>query len=215
LNRLLSLRRDLIWRQELIQGIGLAPESTILDLAAGTLDVSLEIIRQKPDSRVIAADFSLAMLLKGKKKMNVDQAAGAIAPVAADAYALPFPESKFDAITIAFGIRNLPDREAALQEMYRLLRPGGIAAILEFIPPEKGWLQSLYKLYLNLALPIIGRLFSQHAFAYSYLAESINKFPTANTFSQQMQEAGFRQIRHQLLTFGVVCLFYGQKPEEG
>jgi demethylmenaquinone methyltransferase/2-methoxy-6-polyprenyl-1,4-benzoquinol methylase len=154
------------------------------------------------------------MLLKGKEKLQVKNAAGTIMPVVADAYALPFPESKFDAITIAFGIRNLPDREAALQEMYRLLRPGGIAAILEFIPPETGWLQNLYKLYLNLALPVIGRIFSQHAFAYSYLAESINKFPTASAFGQQMQAAGFRQIRYQVLTFGVVCLFYGQKPED-
>jgi demethylmenaquinone methyltransferase/2-methoxy-6-polyprenyl-1,4-benzoquinol methylase len=211
---LLSLRRDVVWRQELVKGIGLAPQATVLDLAAGTLDVSLEFVRQKPSSQVMAADFSLAMLLKGKKKLNTRRAASKILPVAADAYALPFTEARFDAVTIAFGIRNLPDRITALREMHRVLRPGGMVAILEFIPPEHGWLQNLYKLYLNRLLPLVGRIFSQHTFAYSYLAESIVNFPKAEAFCRQMQEAGFRQVRHRALTFGVVCLFYGQKPRE-
>ena len=121
LNRLLSLRRDVIWRQELVEGLGLAPQATVLDLAAGTLDVSLEIISQKPDSQVAAADFSLAMLFKGKEKLQVARADNSIFPVAADAYALPFTEARFDAVTIAFGIRNLPDRITALKEMHRVL----------------------------------------------------------------------------------------------
>jgi len=211
LNRLLSLRRDVVWRQELVQGIGLAPEALILDLAAGTLDVSLEITRQQPGSRVVAADFSLAMLLKGMEKLRTVRAENRIFPMAADAYALPFTEARFDAVTIAFGIRNLPDRVNALKEMHRVLRPGGIGAILEFIPPESGWLQNVYKLYLNRLLPLVGRIFSQHTFAYSYLAESINNFPTAEAFCQQMQAAGFRQVRRRQLTFGVACLFYGEK----
>ncbi len=214
LNRLLSLRRDVVWRQELVQGLGLLPEAHVLDLAAGTLDVSLEIIRQQPSSLVAAADFSLAMLLQGKEKLGAARAENSIFPLAADAYALPFAAARFDAVTIAFGIRNLPDRLTALREMHRVLRPGGMAAILEFIPPESGRLQNVYKIYLNQLLPLVGRIFSQHAFAYSYLAESINNFPTANTFSQQMQEAGFQQVRRRLLTFGVACLFYGQKPGE-
>lgn len=212
LNRLLSLRRDVIWRQELVKGIGLAPNSVVLDLAAGTLDVSLEIIRQRPASRVIAADFSLAMLLKGKKKLPVAGTAGVIFPIAADAFCLPFPQSQFEAITIAFGIRNLPDRVTALREMFRVLRPGGAVAILEFIPPASGFLQNLYKLYLNGMLPLVGRVFSQHAFAYRYLAESIQSFPPATFFCRQIQEAGFQEVRYQVLTFGVVCLFYGRKP---
>jgi demethylmenaquinone methyltransferase/2-methoxy-6-polyprenyl-1,4-benzoquinol methylase len=162
---------------------------------------------------VVAADFSLTMLEKGKEKLPADQAGVTIYPVAADAYTLPFPESRFDAVTIAFGIRNLPDRVAALREMYRVLRPGGIAAILEFIPPESGWLQNLYTLYLNGVLPVVGRVFSQHAFAYSYLAESIHAFPTAGAFGQLMGEAGFCRVRYRVLTFGVVALFYGRKPD--
>ena len=211
LNHLLSLQRDVAWRQELVQGLHLGPRSMVLDLAAGTLDVSLEIVRQRPDSVVAAADFSLAMLAKGKEKLTPGAAARSILPVAADAYALPFPAAHFDALTIAFGIRNLPDRLAGLREMHRVLRPGGTVGILEFIPPDKSWLQNLYKLYLNGVLPIIGRLFSQHAFAYSYLAESINQFPKAEEFCGYMAEAGFSRVRYRVLTFGIVCLFYGEK----
>jgi demethylmenaquinone methyltransferase/2-methoxy-6-polyprenyl-1,4-benzoquinol methylase len=211
MNRLLSLRRDIIWRRELVRGLDLPPGALILDLAAGTLDVSLEILRQQPDSQVVAADFSLAMLFKGKEKLKGSRTAGKILPVAADAYGLPFGEAQFDAITIAFGIRNLPDRVAALKEMHRVLKPGGIVAILEFIPPESGWLQNFYKIYLNGLLPLVGRLFSKHTFAYSYLAESINTFPTAEAFGRQMQVAGFGEVRKRLLTFGVAYLFYGEK----
>jgi demethylmenaquinone methyltransferase/2-methoxy-6-polyprenyl-1,4-benzoquinol methylase len=211
LNHLLSLQRDVVWRQELVQGLQLGPGSTVLDLAAGTLDVSLEIVRQRPDSVVAAADFSLAMLAKGKEKLTSGPGAGSILPVAADAYALPFPAAHFDALTIAFGIRNVPDRLTALREMHRVLRPGGIVGILEFIPPDKGWLQNLYKLYLNGVLPIIGRIFSQHAFAYSYLAESINQFPKAGEFCRYLAEAGFDRVQSRVLTFGIVGLFYGEK----
>jgi demethylmenaquinone methyltransferase/2-methoxy-6-polyprenyl-1,4-benzoquinol methylase len=153
------------------------------------------------------------MLLQGKEKLRLGEGAGKILPVAADAFALPFPGAEFEAVTIAFGIRNLPDRLAALREMYRVLRPKGVLAVLEFIPPARGWLQNTYKLYLNFVLPLIGRVFSQHTFAYSYLAESINKFPTARAFCQEMEKAGFGRVRFKVLTFGIVCLFYGQKIE--
>lgn len=211
LNHLLSLRRDVIWRQQLVRGLHLAPRAVLLDLAAGTLDVSLEIIRQIPGSRVTAADFSLPMLQQGREKLPAVGTAARILPVAADALALPFPDAGFDAVTIAFGVRNLPDRPAALQEMHRVLRPGGQVGILEFIPPDRGWLQNLYKIYLNLMLPVIGRVFSQHAFAYRYLADSITNFPSAREFSRQLEEAGFRQVQYRILTFGVVSLFFGRK----
>jgi demethylmenaquinone methyltransferase/2-methoxy-6-polyprenyl-1,4-benzoquinol methylase len=211
LNRLLSLRRDVFWRQELVRGIGLARDARVLDLAAGTLDVSLEINRQRPSGRVAAADFSLAMLRQGKEKLKSGRAESSILPVAADAFALPFGQGRFDAVTIAFGIRNLPDRAAALGEMHRVLKPGGVLAILEFIPPESGWRQNLYKIYLNRLLPAVGRLFSQHSFAYSYLAESINAFPTAGAFCREMQAAGFAEVRQRALTFGVAYLFFGRK----
>ncbi len=211
LNRLLSLRRDVVWRRELVHGIGLPHKAIMLDLAAGTLDVSLELIRQHPQAQVVAADFSVAMLRQGREKLRSSRGASCIWPVAADAYALPFGSDRFDALTIAFGIRNLPNRVAALQEIHRVLKPGGTLAILEFVPPESGLLQTCYKLYLNGVLPLIGRLFSQHAFAYRYLAESIAAFPTAGVFGRELEAAGFGEVRRKVLTFGVAYLFFGKK----
>ncbi len=213
LNRCLSLRRDVYWRRALVQGLRLPRRPLVLDLAAGTLDVSLEIVRQHPQARVLAVDFSLPMLQQGREKLLARQQGG-IVPVAGDAYALPFPDRTFDALTMAFGIRNLPDHLLALQEISRLLKPGGMVAILEFVPPSGGLPARLYENYLTRLLPLVGRLFSRHSFAYSYLAESILHFPTAPVFAQLIEEAGFQEVRWQTLTMGIVSLFYGVRGEE-
>lgn len=212
LNRSLSLGQDVYWRRALVQGLRLPPRPLVLDLAAGTLDVSLEIVRQHPQARVVAADFSLPMLLKGREKLTARGRPG-IVPVAADALALPFADRTFAALTIAFGVRNLPDHAAALREMQRVLKPGGMVAILEFVPPTRGLLAGVYALYLTRLLPLVGRLFSRHSFAYSYLAESILNFPTAPAFAQFMAAAGFQNVHWQTLTMGIVGLFYGVKDE--
>ena len=166
---------------------------------------------KSPAARSAAADFSLAMLCRGKEKLKGGEKLRAIScqwrrtpmpcplgrPVSTP---LPLPSVSATCRT-DYGFKgNAPG-----------LRPGGMVAILEFIPPESGWLQNLYKLYLNRLLPLVGRIFSHHTFAYSYLAESISNFPTAEAFCRQMQEAGFRQVQMRALTFGVVCLFYGEK----
>ncbi len=210
LNRGLSLGRDIYWRRELVRGLSLPPGALVLDVAAGTLDVSLEVVRQFPDTRVLAADFSLPMLLRGQQKLRASRRRG-IFPVAADANALPFPAASVDALTIAFGIRNLPDHRRALEEMHRVLRPGGTLAILEFVPPTRGCLARLYELYLTRLLPLVGRRLSRHAYAYSYLAASILSFPPAPAFARLLQESGFQQVRWHLLTLGIVGLFYGEK----
>lgn len=210
LNRLLSLRRDVYWRRELGRGCRLVPGTLVLDLAAGTLDVARELVRQVPGVRVVAVDFSLPMLMWGWEKLT-SRERQQIQPVAADAYQLPFPDGTFGALTIAFGLRNLPDRAAALAEMRRVLRPGGLLAILEFAPPSRGWRLRLYRLYLNLLLPLIGRLLSRHAFAYRYLAESIGVFPPPPSLAAELQEAGFAAVSWRPLTAGIVSLFYGRR----
>mgnify|MGYP005852423369 CR=1 FL=1 len=208
LNRSLSLGRDVFWRRALVQGLRLPPQPLVLDLAAGTLDVSLEIVRQHPQARVMAVDFSLPMLQRGREKL-LAQPQSAMVPVVGDAYALPFPAGTFDALTIAFGVRNLPDHPRALEEMRRVLKPGGMLAILEFVPPAGGLLASLYATYLTRLLPLLGRLFSRHAFAYSYLAESILHFPPAPAFGRLLAAAGFQDVHWRNLTMGIVGLFYG------
>ncbi len=212
LNRLLSLRRDVWWRRALVRGLSLPPGFLVLDLAAGTLDVALELARHHPRGRLIAADFSLPMLLQGRAKLARDPAGGRIFPLAADALRLPFPTGRFDAVTIAFGVRNLADRAAGLAEILRVLAPGGTLAVLEFTPPEAGWRLRLYRLYLQRILPAVGNLCARHAFAYSYLASSIAHFPSAGRFCRELEAAGFRDVDRQSLTGGIAYAFFAHKP---
>ncbi|MFP3868224.1 MAG: ubiquinone/menaquinone biosynthesis methyltransferase [Desulfobacteraceae bacterium] len=212
LNRLLSLRRDVGWRRSLVRGLNLPPSPRVLDLAAGTLDVALELTRCCGPGQFVAVDFSLAMLRQGQAKLAASPTPVSIRLIAADAYALPFRDEQFDAVTMAFGIRNLLDRPAALQEIRRILQPGGKIAILEFVPPQTGYFLVLYRFYLHNILPLLARLLSPLGFAYRYLVESIGNFPSAPEFGQQLQQAGFEGVQSQPLTRGVAYLFYGRKP---
>lgn len=212
LNRVLSLRRDVWWRRFLVRGLSLPEAPRVLDLAAGTLDVTLELAQQFPRGNFVAVDFSLSMLRRGQEKLAAQSYPWSVAVTAADAYRLPFGNDRFDAVTMAFGIRNLLDHPAALAEIKRILKPGGIVAILEFVPPGEGWLQALYRLYLRNILPLLGRLLSQHAFAYRYLVESVGAFLTAADFCQQLRQAGYLQVVSYPLTRGIAYLFYGRKP---
>ncbi|MDD3582176.1 MAG: ubiquinone/menaquinone biosynthesis methyltransferase [Desulfobacca sp.] len=211
LNRILSLRRDVGWRRALVQGLALSASPGVLDLAAGTLDVALELAGRFPHGRIVAVDFSLAMLRQGQAKITDRPQPVPLSLIAADAYALPFPDNQFDAVTMAFGIRNLLDRAAALMEIQRVLAPGGQLAILEFVPPQTGYFLLVYRFYLYHLLPWLGRLLSPRGFAYRYLAESIGAFPSASEFSRELQDTGFEQVRIQALTGGVAYLFYGRK----
>ncbi|OPX19962.1 MAG: hypothetical protein BZ151_06495 [Desulfobacca sp. 4484_104] len=212
LNRILSLRRDVGWRRALVQGLGLPASPRVLDLAAGTLDVALEVARSFPHGQIVAVDFSLAMLRQGQAKITACPTPVAVSLVAADAYALPFPDNQFDAVTMAFGIRNLLDRAAALMEIRRVLAPDGQLAILEFVPPQSGYFLRAYRFYLHYLLPWLGRRLSPLGFAYRYLVESIGAFPSASEFGRELHAAGFEQVEIQALTWGVAYLFYGRKP---
>jgi len=212
LNRILSLRRDVGWRRSLVQGLNLPPSPRVLDLAAGTLDVALELARCQPSAQIVAVDFSLPMLRQGQAKLAVYHGRAPIMLIAADAYALPLADERFDAVTMAFGIRNFLDRAAALVEIQRVLAPGGQLALLEFVPPQTGYFLRLYRFYLHHLLPWLGRLLSPRGFAYRYLAESIGAFPSASEFGRELQQAGFEQVASQALTGGVAYRFYGRKP---
>jgi demethylmenaquinone methyltransferase/2-methoxy-6-polyprenyl-1,4-benzoquinol methylase len=211
LNRLLSLRRDVVWRRQLVAGLPSWPSPTLLDLAAGTLDVSLELSRRFPRGRLVAADFSQAMLQRGQEKWHRQPNPGSLSLAAADAFALPFPNATFDGLTLAFGIRNMEPRKLALQETCRVLKPGGWLAILEFGPPVAKPLKLLYYLYLNFLLPPLGRWFSRHGKAYQYLAASIQAFPAPTAFGQELQYAGFNPSPPLPLSGGIAWVYYAQK----
>ncbi|MBT3178575.1 MAG: bifunctional demethylmenaquinone methyltransferase/2-methoxy-6-polyprenyl-1,4-benzoquinol methylase UbiE [Desulfobacula sp.] len=212
LNRLLSMGQDIIWRTQMVKAANLAKNSRVLDVACGTCDVALEVNSQlKGHSQIFGLDFSFGMLRLGKQKLIKKQNSN-IALLNADALNLPFNQQVFDAVFIAFGIRNIIDRQRAITSFFNVLNNGGRVAVLELTTPEKGILRSLYLLYFQKILPIIGSFFSKHNNAYTYLPESVLKFPNPVEFSKIMKKAGFENIRFKPMTFGIVTLFIGIKP---
>jgi demethylmenaquinone methyltransferase/2-methoxy-6-polyprenyl-1,4-benzoquinol methylase len=213
LNRLLSLRRDLFWRRVLVRQLQLTPGAVVLDMACGTADVALEIARQAGNIGVIGADFAPNMLRLARDKIehNPTRNQTTVALTAADAFRLPFRPNQFNVITMAFGIRNIQDKTGVLQTFYKHLKPGGQLAILELATPERGLLRQLYLTYFNRLLPLLGKLFSKHTYAYTYLPESVAKFPNAVKFSNMMRLAGYKNIRYRKMTMGIAVVFIGEK----
>lgn len=211
LNRLLSMGLDQGWRKCLADAV--LPEASegkrVLDLAAGTLDVTLAVRKRHPAIQVLSMDFCPPMLVHGQKKLS-DADRDFVLSVGADARALPLPDACVDGITMAFGIRNISPRSASFKEMARVLKPKGRACILEFgTGKNRIWL-GLYNFYLKRVLPLIGRL-SGDADAYKYLARTIIEFPAADALSDEMRAAGFGRIYHIPLCSGIVCLHVAEK----
>lgn len=207
LNTFLSFGQDRRWRSHLAAAVPQGP-TRVLDLAAGTLDVSLAVQKRNPHAEVLAMDFCLPMLLRGRGKINPSSP---ISLSVADALALPLSAECANCITMAFGIRNIRPREAAFAEMFRVLKPGGRACILEFASGKNVIMGGLYNFYLRYLLPLIGRIFSGRGGAYQYLAESIFSFPDALALEDEMRRAGFSSVRHFTLTFGIVCVHIAEK----
>jgi demethylmenaquinone methyltransferase / 2-methoxy-6-polyprenyl-1,4-benzoquinol methylase len=208
LNRLLSLRRDVVWRQVLVQRLQLGANATVLDVACGTADVALEIVRQFPDARVTGVDFAPQMLRLARPKIK----AAPIVLAAADAFDMPFKPGGFNALTIAFGIRNIQNKTGVLKQFWDHLKPGGRLAILELITPTREPARSAYLFYFNRLLPVVGRFFSKHSYAYTYLPDSVAKFPPADEFMHLMRQCGFVHLRYRKLTMGIAAIFIGDKP---
>ncbi len=213
LNTVLSCGLDRWWRKRLVQEVRLGTTGKVLDLAAGTMDLSLAIRKRYPEVAVPALDFCPPMLLQGRKKLTQGNEYK-VWPVAADAKRLPLPAQSVDCITIGFGIRNVLPRSEAFKEMHRVLIPGGRVCILEFGSGKNKIWGGFYNFYLRKLLPKIGKIFSGDAKAYDYLADTIIAFPTARELEEELREAGFVCAWHIPLTSGIVCIHVAEKARD-
>ncbi|MFH1675246.1 MAG: bifunctional demethylmenaquinone methyltransferase/2-methoxy-6-polyprenyl-1,4-benzoquinol methylase UbiE [Pseudomonadota bacterium] len=212
LNHFLSLRHDVYWRRVLVKALRVPPEGRVLDVATGTGDVALEIGRQKGSSITVwGIDFAFRMLQLGKKKIAGSKYCVDIRPAQSDAFHPPFKPGAFDALTMAFGIRNIADKKKVLEVFYELLKGGGQILILELTLPKIDFMKNLYFIYFQKVLPMIGKIISGDSGAYSYLPDSVSKFPSPKDFCELMREAGFEKVYYKPLTLGVCTLFTGIK----
>jgi demethylmenaquinone methyltransferase/2-methoxy-6-polyprenyl-1,4-benzoquinol methylase len=209
-NTLGSFGIDHWWRYEAVRELRRYP-GPILDLCAGTLTLAKEIVRQRP-RLVVALDICFDMLAYGCHRLAMHPALSFIRPVCADGERLPFPDNFFWGETVAFGVRNLAHLEQGLSEMFRVLRPGGKAVILEFSRPKAPIFAPVYRFYLNHVLSRLGGWLTGDEEAYRYLAKSIAAFPSAEEFTSLLARVGFQEISARPLTLGVVTIYTGLKP---
>jgi len=212
LNRLLSGRRDVAWRRRVAVMLPDRSDLEVLDIATGTADVLLTLFERRPNvAHGIGADMAGKMLAIGSEKIRRIGLEGRIELIQADALALPFADSSFDAVTIAFGIRNVTDVPRGLAEMRRVLRPGGRALILEFSLPKNALIRWAYLLYFRHILPRLGALISGDRGAYRYLNRTVEDFPYGAAFCRLMQAAGFENVTDDSLTFGIASIYSGDR----
>jgi demethylmenaquinone methyltransferase / 2-methoxy-6-polyprenyl-1,4-benzoquinol methylase len=211
LNRLLSLGIDRRWRRVAVGLVRCGNQGRVLDVATGTGDVALTIAARTPSGvRITGIDFCAEMVAIGTEKVSASPYRERIELAVAPCEEIPFPDESFDSVTIAFGIRNVVDRPRGLAEMYRILKPGGNAVILEFSTPVLPLFKALYHWYFLKVLPAIGGMFSQKS-AYQYLPDSVLEFPSREEFKGLMAQAGFRNPTHRDLTFGIATIYCGDK----
>ncbi len=212
MNDAMSLGIHRLWKQFAIAQIGVRPGHTVLDLACGTGDLTLKMAPQAgPGGLVIASDINASMLQNGRDRLLDKGITGNVSYVQADAEKLPFPDNSVDRISIAFGLRNVTNQNAALSAMYRCLRPGGRLVILEFSTPVLPGLDKVYDLYSFKILPRLGRIIANDETSYRYLAESIRKHPDQETLKGMMSEAGFDRPHYHNLSGGIVAVHKGYK----
>ncbi|BCS34127.1 demethylmenaquinone methyltransferase [Luteitalea sp. TBR-22] len=212
LNHVLSGGQDLYWRWRAVRRLKLTGREQVLDLCTGTCDVARTMVRRRLARRVLGVDFSAEMLKVGKRKLRDEGRAAVIPLVRGDAMRLPARSASMDAVTIAFGIRNVQDAGVALREVARVLKPGGRLAILEFSTPQQPLIRAGYLWYFRNVLPRLGRLVSRHGEAYAYLPASVESFTPPAEFVAQLQAAGLTRCEAVPLTFGVVYLYVAERP---
>ncbi len=212
MNDVMSFGIHRVWKRFTIETAGARPGMKVLDLAGGTGDLTAKFSHLVGDKgEVVLADINDSMLKVGRTKLRDKGIVGNVNYVQANAEALPFPDNHFDIITIAFGLRNVTDKDAALRSMNRVLKPGGKLLVLEFSKPQHELMRKVYDAYSFKVLPKMGQLITQDADSYEYLAESIRMHPDQDTLKQMMSDAGFEQVDYTNMTDGVVALHRGYK----
>lgn len=212
MNDLMSMGVHRLWKRYTIEKSGAKRGDTILDLAGGTGDLASKFSRiVGTEGKVILSDINGSMLENGRARLTDMGIAGNVEYVQANAECLPFPDNHFNLITIAFGLRNVTDKETALHSMYRTIKPGGKLMVLEFSKPVVPGLNTIYDQYSFKLLPFMGKLVANDAESYQYLAESIRMHPDQETLKGMMEEAGFERTSYHNMTGGIVALHTGYK----
>lgn len=206
LNRFLSLGIDRGWRKAAIKAIAEIKPKIILDVATGTADLAIAALKLKPE-HITGIDISAQMLAEGQVKIDKKGFNNQIQLMKGDSEALPFADNHFDAVTVAFGVRNFENLQNGINEMYRVLKPGGKIAVLEFSKPKSFPYKQFYQFYFSNILPLWGGLISSSKKAYEYLPESVKYFPEGNDFLAYITKAGFKQTKVKTLTFGTCSLY--------
>ncbi len=205
-NRLASMGIDSGWRRALVRACALTPQARVLDLCAGTGDVALAIANQAAPHEIVVTDFTPEMLEIARTKSTSYRGSTRLTFAHADAQALPFGDDSFDVVTVAFGVRNLPERERNFAEVLRVLRPGGRYVVLEFSTPPWLFWRGLYHVYLRYAIPAIGGVLTGQREGFVYLNESIRRFPAQEALAAELRAAGFAEVSWRDLSGGIVAL---------
>lgn len=210
LNHFLSLGIDKAWRKKAIALLKPHQPKLLLDVATGTADFALQALKLNPE-KVIGVDISEGMLEVGRHKIKARSLEHKIELAYGDSENLPFEENKFDAVTVAFGVRNFENLEKGLREIFRVLKPGGKVVVLEFSRPRKFPFKQVYSFYFKAILPKIGRFVSSDKAAYTYLPESVEAFPDGEDFLRILNLVGFKRTQCKALTFGISSIYSGTK----
>ena len=211
LNHTLSMGIDRSWRRKAIHTLRPYHPQQILDIATGTGDFAILACRELQPQSLIGADISEGMMEVGREKVQQAGLADKVSFAREDCTALSFADATFDAVTVAFGVRNFEHLDIALEEMCRVLRPNGHLVILELSTPDRFPMKQLFTLYSKVVMPLIGKLISKDNSAYTYLPESIRAFPQGEVMQRSIRNAGFSQVRFRRLTFGICTLYVATK----
>jgi demethylmenaquinone methyltransferase/2-methoxy-6-polyprenyl-1,4-benzoquinol methylase len=215
LNHLLSAGIDRYWRKRAIRSLGLTGRERVLDVCTGTGDLAIAARAAIPGARrVVGVDFAGAMLEIGRDKLTRAGLAGEVTLVRGDATKIPAADASVDAVTVAFGIRNVDDVAAACREMCRVLKPGGALAILEFAIPTTPFIKAAYLSYFRHILPLVGRLVSRHGAAYGYLPDSVGAFASPDQFMEMLRTSGFVDVVAVRMTSGIVILYTARRDSQ-